>query len=135
MKVRKVAIVGTLMLAVAACGSPNAPAQKDVRGLRDDVKKVDAVKEVSHKEKKTKRVCDRKVAGKCKSYKDVPDGWKKVVDKKGKPALYCVELDDVNGSSKDDDVWYATTAATYLKALALEEGDAIKFRPVHGGCW
>lgn len=135
MKVRNVATVGTLMLAVAACGSPNAPAQKDVSGARDDVKKVAAVKEVSHKVKKTKRVCSRTVAGKCKSYKIVPDGYKKVVDKAAKPALYCVELDDVNGSSKDDDVWYTTTSVTYLKALALEEGDAIKFRPVHGGCW
>jgi hypothetical protein len=122
------------MIGVTAC-SANAPAQSDVSGARDDVKKVAAVKEVSHKVKKTKRVCSLKVSGKCKSYKTVDDGYKKVVDKAGKPALYCVELDDVNGSSNDDDVWYATTASTYLKALALEEGDAIKFRPIHGGCW
>lgn len=135
MKVRNVAMVGTLMLAVAACGSPNAPAQKDVSGARDDLKQVAAVKEVSHKVAKTKRVCTRTVKGVCKKYDNVPDGYKKVVDKAAKPALYCVELDNVNGSDKDDDVWYTTTFGTYLKAQALEEGDAIKFKPLHGGCW
>lgn len=135
MKVRNVATVGTLMLAVAACGSPNAPAQKDVSGARDDLKKVAAVKEVSHKVKKTKQECSRKKDGKCKAYRTVPDGYKKVIDKAAKPAYWCVELDDVNGSAKDDDVWYTTSQAVYLKAQALEEGDAIKFTPVHGGCW
>ena len=121
------------MLSVAACDA-SAPAQKTVSGARDDVKTVAAVKERSHKVKTSKRECTRKVNGKCKSYRTVT-GWKKVVDKQGKPALYCVELDNVNGSAKDDDVWYTTTSTTYLKALALSEGDAIKFKPLHGGCW
>ena len=135
MKVSKVAIVGALVLGVAACGSPNAPDQTKVSGNRDDVKKVEAVKEKSHKVKKTKQVCSRKVAGKCKSYKTVADGTRKVVDRKAKPALYCVEVDNVNGSAQNDDAWYATTGTTYLKALALEEGDAIKFKALHTGCW
>lgn len=122
------------MLAVAACDA-GAPAQKPVSGSRDDVKYKAPVKEASHKEKKTKRVCSLRVAGKCKSYKTVPDGWKKVVDKPGKPALYCVELDNVNGSAKDDDVWYTVTAGTYHKAVAKAEGEALKFKPLHGGCW
>lgn len=134
MRIRNVATVGTLMLAVAAC-SAQAPAQKPVSGLRDDLKHVAAVKEVSHQEKKTKRVCALKVAGKCKSYKTVPNGTKKVVDKAGKPALYCVELDDVNGSTKDDDVWYTVSAVTYLSAAGMAEGERIKIQPIHGGCW
>ncbi|QKY78624.1 hypothetical protein SEA_DRYAD_86 [Streptomyces phage Dryad] len=135
MRIRNVATVGTLAVALAACGSPNAPAQKSVTGTRDDVKKVAAVKEVSHKVKKTKRVCDRKVAGKCKSYKNVPDGYKKVVDKPAKPALYCVELDNVNGSDKDDDVWYTVHSTDYTKALFKAEDEGLKFTPIHGGCW
>ena len=133
MRIRNAAIVGMLVLGVAACDA-SAPAQNDVKGDRDDVRKVAAVKEVSHKEKTSSRVCTRKVNGKCKSYKTVT-GWKKVVDRRAKPALYCVELDNVNGSSKDDDVWYTTSATTYLKALSKNEGEALKFRPVHGGCW
>lgn len=133
MRIRNAAIVGLLMLGVAACDA-SAPAQKDVNGDRDDVRKVAAVKEVSHKEKKTERKCTSKVNGKCKAYK-TETSWKKVVDKSAKPALYCVELDNVNGSSKDDDVWYTTSATTYLKALGKDEGEALKFRPVHGGCW
>lgn len=135
MRIRNAVGIATLMLAVAACGSPNAPAQKPVSGDRDDVKSVASVRETSHRVAKTKRVCSRKVAGKCKSYKTVPDGYKKVVDRRAKPALYCVELDNVNGSSKDDDVWYTTSSATYFKAVGLAEGDAMKFRPIHGGCW
>jgi len=135
MRIRNAALISVAIVGAAACGSPNAPAQKSVSGARDDVRSVAAVKEVSHKVKKTKRVCARKVAGKCKSYKDVPDGWKKVVDTRAKPALYCVELDNVNGSAQDDDVWYTTSITTYLKAQALSEGDAIKFKPLHGGCW
>ena len=59
MKIRNVATVGTLMLAVAACGSPNAPAQKAVSGARDDVKKVAAVSEKSHKVKKAAKKQDK----------------------------------------------------------------------------
>lgn len=135
MRIRNVATAGVLLLSVAACSSPNAPAQKAVSGDRDDVKKTAAVSEKSHKVKKTKRVCSRKVSGKCKAYKTVADGTKKVVDRQAKSAVYCVELDNVNGSTKNDDVWYATSSTTYLKATALSEGDAIKFKPLHGGCW
>lgn len=132
MRIRNVAIAGVLVLTVAACGDDKP---SEVKGDRDDIKAVKAVKEVSHKEKKTKRVCSRRVSGKCKSYKTVPDGYKKVVDKPGKPARWCVELDNVNGSAKDDDAWYTTSQAVYLKAQSLKEGEALKFTPIHSGCW
>ena len=134
MKVSKVVALGALLLAVAAC-DPNAPAEKSVTGTRDDVKKVAAVKEVSHKVPKYKSKCVRKVAGKCKAYKSVRDGYKKVVDKAGKPALYCVELDNVNGSAKDDDAWYTVTASDYTKALFKAEDEHLSFKPIHSGCW
>jgi len=133
MKIRNVAMAGAVLLAVAACDA-NAPAQKAVSGDRDDVKKVDAVKEKSHKELASSTTCTRRVAGKCKATKTTKT-WKKVVDQAAKPALYCVELDNVNGSAKDDDVWYTTTSAVYWKAVAKHEGDRMKFMPLHGGCW
>lgn len=134
MRFRSVAVAGALVLSVASCDA-GAPVQKKVYGFRDDVKHKPAVKEVSHQEKKTKQECSLRIKGSCKSWRTVPDGTKKVVDKKAKPALYCVELDDVNGSAKDDDVWYTVTARTYFKAVAKEPGNKIKFRPIHGGCW
>jgi hypothetical protein len=134
MQFKTMAVVGALAMTMVAC-NPDAPAQTTAWGGRDDLKTVPAVKEVSHQEKKTKRECSRRKNGKCKSYRTVSDGYKKVVDVKAKPALYCVELDDVNGSAKDDDVWYTISMSTYFKASRLSEGDTIKFLPIHGGCW
>lgn len=112
-----------------------------VDGLRDDVKTKPAVREVSHYviKAKTKRVCvakDKK--GKCTRSEDKPDGTKrvKVIDKPGKPALYCVELDNVNGSKSDDDAWYTVDMSTYVKAAAKDVGDPIKKMSYnHSGCW
>lgn len=134
MKARKIAIAGMLMLAVTAC-DPNAPAEKAVSGTRDDVKKVAAVQEKSHRTPKYKSVCARKVDGKCKSYKSVRDGYKKVIDRQAKAAVYCVELDNVNGSAKDDNAWFTVTAVDYSKALYKAEDEDLKFKPIHSGCW
>lgn len=128
---RNVAAVGALGLAVAACGGTGTSA---VKGDRDDVKNRAAVKELSHKGLASSTTCTRKVAGKCKSYKTTKT-WKKVVDRKAKPALYCVELDNVNGSAKDDDVWYTVQASTYWSAAGKQEGSPMKFTPIHTGCW
>lgn len=127
------ALVGSI--ALTACGGGGS---STVDGLRDDLKTKSAVKEVSHYEtkKKTKQVCTG--TGTKRRCRTVPDGTRrvKVVDKAGKPALYCVELDDVNGSTKDDDVWYTVTLATYTKAAAKDEGDKVKkMSYLHGGCW
>lgn len=129
MRIRNVAMVGGLVVALAACGG----GQKEVTGSRDDVQKVAAVKELSHKEKKTERKCTRKVNGKCKSYR-TDTVWKKVVDRRAKPAVYCVELDNVNGDQDHDDVWYTVTSTVYTKALFKAEDDGMKFTPLHSGC-
>lgn len=133
MKIGYVAAVGALMLTVAACDA-SAPAQKSVTGLRDDVKHIKAVtKRVQ--EQKYKRVCTNTVKGVCKKYEKVKDGLPRTVTKEVAPEAWCVELDDVNGSTSDDDVWYATSHAVYLKALGKDEGEKLKFKPLHGGCW
>lgn len=132
MRIRNVAIAGALMLTVAACGSSGP---SEVSGSRDDVRKIAAVKEKSHREKKTKRVCASKnKSGSCKSYKTVPDGWKKVIDRHARPARYCVELDNVNGDAGKDDVWYTVQQADYTKALFKAEDAGLKFTPLHDGC-
>lgn len=143
MRIMYVAAAGALMLGAVACDA-DAPPQKPVSGLRDDIKHKAAVKAVAAKTHtvkgiKEEKYCTRSVKGVCKSYgkRNVPND-KVVTDapaKPFKPALYCVELDNVNGSAKDDDVWYTTTATTYRKAQALEEGEPMEFKPLHGGCW
>lgn len=110
-------VVGTLML--TGCGEDSK-----VSGLRDDVKIKSAVKEKSHTErvKKTKKVrtCSK---GKCTT-RTVPDGFKnvKVIDRYAKAAVYCVELDDVNGKPDDDDQWYEVSVSTYYKWADKGEG-------------
>jgi hypothetical protein len=136
MRLSKAALCGAAIatvLGTAACDA-SAPAQKVVSGDRDDVKYKAAVREKSHKELASSTKCTRRVAGKCKATKTTKT-WKKVIDRRAKPALYCVELDNVNGSSKDDDVWYTTSSSVYWSAVAKHEGDRMKFKPIHGGCW
>lgn len=131
MRLKCMAIVPVIVLSVAACG---ASGSSEVKGTRDDVRKVAAVKELSHKERTSKRECTRRVAGKCKSYRTVK-GWKKVIDRHAKPEVYCVELDNVNGSVKDDDVWYTVRQHDYTIALFKAEDENLKFTPLHAGCW
>ncbi|AZS06730.1 hypothetical protein HOU95_gp077 [Streptomyces phage Hiyaa] len=135
------AVAGTataLVLGLVGCGGSGEPSTVD--GLRDDFKTKAAVAEVAHFETKpkTKRVCAAKNnKGTCTRYEDRPNGTKrvKVVDKPGKPALYCVELDDVNGSKSDDDAWYTVTLATYAKVSGQDEGSKVKNMTfLHPGC-
>ena len=130
MRLRRMAFVPVVALAVAACaeGGPS-----EVKGTRDDVRKIAAVKELSHKERTSTRECTRKLNGRCKSYKTVK-GWKKVIDRRAKPAVYCVELDDVNGDAGKDDVWYTVHQHDYTVALFKAEDAGLKFTPIHTGC-
>lgn len=130
MRIRNVAIAGALVLTLAACGDDGP---SEVSGIRDDVRKVSAVKEKSHQERTSSTKCTRRVKGKCKS-SETTKGWKKVVDRHAKPARYCVELDDVNGDAGKDDVWYTVGQTDYNKASLKDEGDAVKFTPLHSGC-
>ncbi|MGW9024054.1 hypothetical protein ACWGQ5_07420 [Streptomyces sp. NPDC055722] len=47
---------------------------------------------------------------------------------------WCVSLDDVNGDTSKDDVWYRVTGATYSKALGTDENTRMKFTPTGTGC-
>ncbi len=146
MKARTVvAGVAVLGITLTACGEP-----QKVTGLRDDVKKVKAVKAVPEKfhytskqEKQYKTVCTSKKKGVCKSSKEVFTGYKttkvKVVDKAGKPAKsaqYCVELDHVkDGDSYKDDVWFNVSSSAYYSAASKNEGTEIKdMKYNHEGC-
>ncbi len=102
-----------------------------VNGDLDDVKYVKAVTEKSHyvTVAKTKRECSaRDKKNRCTSYRTVSDGTmrKKVVDRKGLPAMYCVELDNVAGESTDDDQWYEVPFSEYSDHAGEDEGTPVK---------
>lgn len=109
-----------------------------VKGKRDDIRQITAVAEKSHKVTKPNKVreCASRKKGKCTRYHTVTRGTKtvKVIDRRSKPAVWCVELDDVNGKRSRDDRWYEVTSATYLKMAGKDEGEKVKFKYLTTGC-
>lgn len=47
---------------------------------------------------------------------------------------WCVELDNVNGKKRRDDVWFQVDPRTYATALAADEGQKLTFTPRSTGC-
>ncbi|MET9081607.1 hypothetical protein ABZX77_06830 [Streptomyces sp. NPDC004237] len=47
---------------------------------------------------------------------------------------WCVELDDVNGDPKTDDVWYQVGRTVYDDARAADDHARLEFVPAHEGC-
>ncbi|MEU9344477.1 hypothetical protein AB0D74_25100 [Streptomyces sp. NPDC048278] len=47
---------------------------------------------------------------------------------------WCVELDDVNGDKRRDDVWYRVDRTVYGDALAADGHARLEFSPVADGC-
>ncbi len=128
-------IGGALLL--TGCGGGTST----VSGNLDDVKWVPSVKAVpavTHKTHKTetkyKNVCVAKnKAGRCTRSSRVKDGTKTVTvtvtDKPAKPsksAMYCVELDNVNGKRTHDDQWYLVSWSTYSKWSDESEGTKVR---------
>lgn len=130
-KIALVVLTAVGGLVLTGCGEdPKAS------GLLDEVKYVKSVKAVPAKthvetQPKTKRVCIAKnKKGVCTSYADRPDGTARVAvtdkpAKPGKSALYCVELDNVNGDRDDDDQWFAVSWETYSSWEGKNEGTKV----------
>ncbi|MEU9455966.1 hypothetical protein [Streptomyces sp. NPDC048277] len=51
-----------------------------------------------------------------------------------RPEEWCVELDDVNGDRKRDDVWYRVSRQTYGDALGADDRARLEFVPTGRGC-
>ncbi|MER5789872.1 hypothetical protein [Streptomyces sp. NPDC001980] len=47
---------------------------------------------------------------------------------------WCVELDDVNGDKRRDDVWYRVGRSVYGDALAADDHARLEFSPLADGC-
>lgn len=114
-----------VVVAFVVTGCSSEPAK--VSGLLDEVKMKPAVSEKSHTEvrDKKKSVCvSKNKKGVCTSHASRADGTEKVkvVDRKAKSAVYCVELDNVNGKPTDDDQWFEVSLSTFSKWADAGEG-------------
>ncbi|MFG3025894.1 hypothetical protein ACGFZQ_46680 [Streptomyces sp. NPDC048254] len=47
---------------------------------------------------------------------------------------WCVELDDVNGDTARDDVWYQVSSSVYVDARTADEHARLEFVPAGEGC-
>jgi len=115
----KIRLIAASSLAVLLCACGGSASQ--VSGNQDDVKTVKAqYKTVTQRTNVYSRSCSK---GKCKSVKT---GVKTMqVRKKVRDTKYCVELDNVNGKSDNDDAWFTVTSSEYYKALKRDEGDKV----------
>ncbi|MGW1712140.1 hypothetical protein [Streptomyces sp. NPDC002156] len=61
----------------------------------------------------------------CKTVRSGTETYTRVV----RQELWCVSLDDVNGDTSKDAVWYEVTSATYDEAVAAEPHTPLSFTP------
>ncbi|MER7147006.1 hypothetical protein [Streptomyces xanthochromogenes] len=47
---------------------------------------------------------------------------------------WCVELDDVNGNTAQDRIWYEVNPKVYQQAAETKVGSKVTFTPLHSGC-
>lgn len=131
-------LVAGIVGALALTGCSDSHTSGTASGSLDDLKYHASVRSVAAKthketkrEKQTKRVCSG--TGAKRTCKTVDDGYKTVTvtvtdkpGKPGKPAMYCVELDNVNGKADDDDQWFEVSASTYTQWTGKTEGTKVK---------
>jgi hypothetical protein len=148
--------VTTLLIAgLGACGDDTWDDEPDtVFGLRDSIRHVpeetvkdtrphmvkrctSATRQVRHTERTgtgsrrstrtwytTERYQD------CGKVRSGTETYRRVV----RPEQWCVRLDDVDGDTAQDDVWYQVTRGTYFDALAMDQYALMEFTPTGTGC-
>jgi hypothetical protein len=66
----------------------------------------------------------------CTKVRQGTEKYRRVV----RPERWCVRLDDVNGHTSQDAVWYRVTRDTYDQVLAADEHRRVEFTPAGTGC-
>lgn len=124
------AVAGSILFAVFLTGC-GASTSATVSGTRDDVKQVSAKYRTSSRTVTDYRNSCSK--GKCKKVRT--GSHKETYRQKVRSAKYCVELDNVNGNSRKDDVWYTVSSSVYAKYAAMNEGDRVsRMSYISHGC-
>ncbi|MEV8335075.1 hypothetical protein [Streptomyces niveus] len=143
--------VTLLVGALSACGSSDDPA---VSGLRDDLRHtpqktvIDTRPRIVEKcTTGTKRVRHTSTTGAgskrttrtwyteeptrtCKKVRRGTESFTRVV----RQERWCVELDNVDGTASNDDVWFEVDVDTYAAAVKAEATERISFTPLREGC-
>lgn len=147
MAARMAAGVILLACALSACGGSG---DSNVSGARDDLRIITKktvtdtrprmveqcttgtkkVKHTSTTKGKTRTWYTTEPTRTCKKVQQGTETYDRVVRR----PRWCVELDDVDGNTRRDDVWYEVDSSTYTKAAAAAEGEKLAFTPLRNGC-
>lgn len=110
--------------------------RETVTGLREAVRHI-ARKTASatrphlvKKCKSTKGSKGSKGTRKCSTVRNGTETYTRVI----RQERWCVSLDDVNGDTAKDAVWYQVTHATYTKVSGVERLTKVEFAPEATGC-
>ncbi|MFE0681100.1 hypothetical protein ACFW17_09860 [Streptomyces sp. NPDC058961] len=141
-----------VIAAVSACGTKND--NKAVSGTRGDVRHVPRqtvidrrpafltqcttrTKQVKHTStsgsgatKKTRTWYTTEPYQDCKKVRRGTEPYVRVAQAE----RWCVQLDDVNGNTGRDHVWYEVESAVYEQAAATEVGSKMTLLPLRSGC-
>lgn len=128
---RTAAGVAILIATLAACKGDDL---KPVEGARDDLRYVAPVYRMETKQVNTytTRCTTSKGSTTCKQVKTGTRSETHNVLQRAE--RWCVELDNVNGDPRADDLWYTVDQGTHQLASETVEGKLIKFTPLAEGC-
>lgn len=140
-------LAAALLVALSACASST---DSSVSGLRDDLRIVpkktvrdtrprmveqctNGTKRVKHTSTSKGRTRTWYTTEPTRSCRKVQQGTESY-DRVTRQPRWCVELDDVDGSTTKDDVWFEVDSSTYSTAADAKEGDKLSFTPLRTGC-
>ncbi|MFG2964619.1 hypothetical protein ACGFZS_15195 [Streptomyces sp. NPDC048288] len=145
---------GTGTATSAAAPTPTPTQDDTVHGLKDDVRHIaaktaratrphlvrkctTATRRVRHtsssgsgSKRKTRTWYTTERYRSCTKVRSGTETYRRTV----RAEQWCVELDDVNGDPKTDDVWYQVGRTVYDDARAADDHARLEFVPAHEGC-
>ncbi|MFD3422641.1 hypothetical protein [Streptomyces decoyicus] len=148
------ALPATFMVALSACAGGASAELHKVSGLRDDVRHIHEkaqpatrphmISVCTTRPKRTPHTATTRVGGVTKTRRWVTietardcrmkqrgtETYMRVV----RTERWCVELDDVGGNRRRDDVWFRVDPHAYAQALDVNEGEKIAITPRADGC-
>lgn len=101
-----------------------------VTGLRDAVRHISMKKATATRPHMVRKCRSSKGSRKCTTVRSGTETYTRVI----RQERWCVSLNDVDGDTSKDAVWYQVTHATYTEAAAANRLDKLKFTPTTTGC-
>ena len=107
-----------------------APTPTTVTGLRDAVRHFTKKTATATRPHLVRKCKSTKGSRKCTTVRSGKETYTRVI----RQEHWCVSLNDVDGNTSKDAVWYEVTHATYTKAAAMDRLDKLEFAPTGDGC-